>query len=45
MQAEIRGLQREPERERALDLFARLGISHAVDSYPNELAGGMHSFK
>jgi NitT/TauT family transport system ATP-binding protein len=30
-----------PARERALDLFAKLGISHAVDRYPKQLSGGM----
>jgi NitT/TauT family transport system ATP-binding protein len=28
-------------RERALELFAKLGISHAVDRYPRQLSGGM----
>lgn len=41
LQAEIRGLPLAPARERALDLFAKLGISHAVDRYPKQLSGGM----
>lgn len=41
----IPGLQLEPERERALDPFARLGISHAVDRYPKQFSGGVNSFK
>lgn len=41
LQAEIRGLPLEPARERALELFAKLGISHAVDRYPKQLSGGM----
>lgn len=41
LQAEVRGLPLEPTRERACELFAKLGISHAVDRYPKQLSGGM----
>nr|WP_245973869.1 ABC transporter ATP-binding protein [Bosea caraganae] len=41
LQAEIRGLPLAPAKERALELFAKLGISHAVDRYPKQLSGGM----
>lgn len=41
LQAEVRGLPLEPTRERAFELFAKLGISHAVDRYPKQLSGGM----
>jgi NitT/TauT family transport system ATP-binding protein len=41
LQAEIRGLPLAPAKERALELFAKLGISHAVGRYPKQLSGGM----
>jgi NitT/TauT family transport system ATP-binding protein len=41
LQQQIRRLDRRATRERALALFARLGLVGAEDRYPRQLSGGM----
>jgi NitT/TauT family transport system ATP-binding protein len=41
LQGVIRHLSLPPIRQRALDLFERLGLAPAADRYPHELSGGM----
>jgi NitT/TauT family transport system ATP-binding protein len=41
LQAEIRRLPIEPMRQRAIALFEKLGILHALHRYPKQLSGGM----
>ena len=41
LQGEIRHLPKARMRERATELFARLGLSQASDRYPRQLSGGM----
>jgi NitT/TauT family transport system ATP-binding protein len=41
LQAVIRGLPLAPVRERTRELFDRLGLTRATNSYPHQLSGGM----
>jgi NitT/TauT family transport system ATP-binding protein len=41
LQLELRSLDRESRRERALALLASVGLSEFADRYPRELSGGM----
>ncbi len=41
LQQQIRGLDRDRQRARAAELFARLGLVGAEDRYPWQLSGGM----
>ncbi|MCQ0986055.1 ABC transporter ATP-binding protein [Jiella marina] len=41
LQQEIRGLDKAELRERAANLFDRLGLKGAEDRYPRQLSGGM----
>jgi NitT/TauT family transport system ATP-binding protein len=41
VQLELRGLQKEAFREKALALLARVGLGDFADRYPRELSGGM----
>jgi len=41
VQLELRGLQKENFRERAMALLKRVGLAEFADRYPRELSGGM----
>ena len=41
LHADIRKLPRKKIESRAKELFAQLGLSHAMDKYPRQLSGGM----
>jgi len=41
LHADIRKLPRKKIESRANELFAQLGLSHAMDKYPRQLSGGM----
>ena len=41
VQVELRGLQPDGYRERAMALLARVGLAEFADRYPRELSGGM----
>jgi NitT/TauT family transport system ATP-binding protein len=41
VQLELRGLQKEKYKDRAIALLARVGLADFADRYPRELSGGM----
>ncbi len=41
VQLELRGLQKENFKEKAMALLARVGLAEFADRYPRELSGGM----
>ena len=41
LHADIRGLPRKSMEARAKELFAQLGLAHAMHKYPRQLSGGM----